>query len=123
MKYKVSGADMYSGEDVELVIDAASRDAAAKKAARQSVVIVTVDPADEELRPGARKFSISDESGASVSPTVWQTWKPTKKEWFNIAFPWKKIARWLWRMIPRIILFSSLVLYRWVWWKDRPSEM
>ncbi len=127
MKYKVVGANMYSGKDVELVVDATSRDSAMKKAARESVIIVTVDPAQDELHSGTlstRKFSISDETGASVSPTIMTTWEPpSKAKWFNIIFPWRKIAGWLWRRIPRVVFVSAIVLYRWVWWQGRPTNM
>ena len=47
MKFRVVGADMYTGEDVEIVVDAATRESANKKATRKSIVVLSIDPVDE----------------------------------------------------------------------------
>ena len=115
MKFKVTGSHMHTGEDVEMVIDAATRESANKKAARQSIIVLSVDPEDEVETAGASTVSIFDKDekeGGDKASTGVVYYKPPKEKFIKNWRWLGKLRRLFVLMLVGVLLGGAVV---WVW--------
>jgi len=78
MKFRVIGANMYTGDDVDIVVDATSRYSATKTAQRRSIIVLSVDPADDLHAGQMNTFSLKADDSAP-QPAPLQTKRPKQR--------------------------------------------
>ncbi len=114
MKFKITGSHMHTGEDVEMIIDAATRESAGKKAAGQSIIVLSVDTEDEADTAGVATTSIFDKdekSNAKATPEV-VYYDPPKE---RVIKNWRwlgKLRRLVFLILIGVLLGGAVV---WVW--------